>query len=275
MPMDETPPPRKVGHSSTTRATGVRPRDSRPLKNPYAAPRLRAIPHEELPSSLQNLFYTVKYVYINDVFAKYRETFIEEALKGATFHKYRLLFDTFPCTFEKCDVIIVGGNDLERLAAFMRVNRPLVQRTPTIAVAGTLNPRNRAELIKLGYDDVVNLKGLHATEFAARVAAIFNRYRLTEEKTQRLTKYIGSLSDICEISKLTRSQRLVLEALFDARDYFCRYGHLRTIIARNYNTPSLMHLRVIIHGIKAHMKPGHAIENVRGLGYRITFQEKP
>jgi len=133
----------------------------------------------------------------------------------------------------------------------------------------------RAELIKLGYDDVVNLKGLHATEFAARVAAIFNRYRLTEEKTQRLTKYIGSLSDICEISKLTRSQRLVLEALFDARDYFCRYGHLRTIIARNYNTPSLMHLRVIIHGIKAHMKPGHAIENVRGLGYRITFQEKP
>lgn len=273
-PADQTPNPRNAGRSPITTPTEKRLGDDAPAKAEYSSPKLRKIPHAELLPIRQNALYTVKYLYINDVFAKYRETFIEEALEGATFHKYRLLFDDLPRTSEKCDVVIVGGNDLQRLASFIKVNLPLVERVPTIAVTGNLSPRSRAKLMNLGYDDVMNLKGLAAEEMAARVAVIFNRLKMAEEKTENLQKYTSSINEICEVDRLSRSQRLVIEALFDAKDNLCRYGQLRAHISKGYESLSLMHLRVVIHDIRENMKPGYTIENIRGIGYRLVFNKQ-
>lgn len=224
---------------------------------------------------MRNSFLSIKYLYLNDVFASHRERLVEEALDGATFKKYRLLFDTLPCTFDKLDVVIVGGNDPDRLASFIRVNRPLLNRTPTIAIAGTLSPKKRAELLRLGFDDVMNLKGLATAELAARVIGIFNRYTITDQKVQKLHNYNQSLSEICELDRLTKAQRVVLENLYDASGNFCRYGQLRMLISRNQTSASQTHLRVLIHGIRSVLKPGFVIENVRGLGYRLVADNSP
>lgn len=271
-PKDDRTNVHKRFRTSFGRTSEPEIRDGSTIKLPYVAPKLQIIPNNELPLAIQNTFYSVKYLYINDVFAKYREAFIEESLRGATIHKYRLLFDTLPRTFERQDVVIVGGNDPDRLASFIKVNRPLVHRVPTIAVAATLSPKARADLLKLGYDDVTNLKGITTQELAARVSSIFNRHKITEEKFAILQNYSSVLGEICEINKLSSTQRLVIEALLQSKNKFCRYGQLRSLISRNLNSPSLMHLRVIVHGIRASMKPGYRIENVRGIGYRLIIK---
>lgn len=270
-PIDQTPNLRKAGQSPITTTMGSRLDADAPTKARYSPPKLRKIPHEELAPVWQNAFYSVKYIYINDVFAKYRAAFLEDALKGATFHKYRLLFDDLPRTLEKCDVVIVGGNDLQRLAGFIKVNLPLVQHVPVIAITGDLGPKSRSKLMNLGYDDVMNLKGLSAEEMAAKIAAIFNRYKMVEEKSDNLRIYRSSLNEICEVDRLTRSERLTIEALFDAKGNICRYGWLRAHISRDYDSISLMHVRVIIHSLREKMKEGYTIENIRGIGYRLSF----
>lgn len=235
----------------------------------YAKPKLRIIPPEELAPQALNVFYSIKYLYINDTLAKFRESFVYKALNGAKFKKYRLLFDTIPRTFEDLDVVIVGANDPDRLASFIRINHPLLHRTPTVVLSNTLNPKKRAELMMLGFDDVVNIKGTTTDEFAAKIAAIFNRHKLARANEMATQNFLKQLGEICEYEKLPLAERSIVEALLNSNNRMCTYDSLRQILSRSHQESSMNHLRVAIYNIRPFMRPGCLIENVRGIGYKL------
>lgn len=257
----------KKARTALSAQTGSIPYKQPSPKKVYEKPRLREISPEEITPEFQDRFLSIKYLFINDVTAKHRESFIEEAFDGATFYKHRLIFAALPCTFEPCEVIIVGGNDHDRLASFIRVNRPLVHNTPTIAIGSTLGPKTRAELLMLGYDDVVNIKALSPPELRARTWAIHRRRAFTKQQFKQANERQESLKQICNIEKLTKSQVTLLEALFSSRNKLCRYSKLKNLVSTDHNEFSINHLRVLIHGIRPHLESDYSIENERSLGY--------
>ncbi len=242
---------------------------------PYARPTLRILSMDELNAISPTHFLSVKYLFTSDVNSLERESFVEEHLPGATFAKYRLISDILPRTDQHMDVVIVSGNDSNRLASFMKVNLPILRRTPVLAVGSTLSPRRRAELLRLGYDDVVNVGNLSGDEFAARVIAICRRHRMTRQIERDLSEFHQTINRVCAYDAPSGAQRRVIEVLVRAKGGVCSYGVLRNTLAGDYYDASLSNLRVVIHNIKRHLRGEARIENVRSEGYKLVAPPAP
>ena len=247
---------------------------------PYARPTLRILSMDELNSISPTHFLSVKYLFTNDASSLERESFVEEHLPGATFAKYRLISDILPRTDQNMDVVIVSGNDSNRLASFMKINLPILRRTPVLAVGSTLSPRRRAELLRLGYDDVINVGNLSGGtlsggEFAARVIAICRRHRMTRQIERDLSEFHQTINRVCAYDELSGAQRRVMEVLVRAKGAVCSYGALRNTLAGDYYDASLSNLRVVIHNIKRHLRAPARIENVRSEGYKLIAPPTP
>lgn len=236
----------------------------------YASPELRVLDKDILSLSQQAAFLKVKYVYLSDVHASGRDTFIDHALIETTVSKFRLISEILPRTYENSDVLIAGGNDPVRLGAFIKVNLPLLRQTPKIALTHALSPVKRAHLLNMGYDDVVNTKTTSPEEFLSRFIAIWRRYKSVQLIQTRTELIDEALSHICEYRNLTASQQRVLLAMYEKGERACTHAQLRVALSRDHIDPSDEHLRVIIHGIRACLKKGAAIESVRGIGYRLV-----
>lgn len=215
--------------------------------------------------------FDVKYIYINDVYAAYRLNFILEALKGSRINKFRMIFDSLPRTHESPDVVIVGGNDPDRLASFIKVNLPILRAVPKVALASSLNPKKRANLLDLGFDDVLNVPNITHDEFYARIKSLSGRYAEYAAEQARIAEYNKELETICFAERLTRTQRKILCVLWDAQGKTCRYLMLQNCLTDNYEPASLDYLRVAISMIRLCLKPGVKIENVKGQGYRLNL----
>lgn len=246
-----------------------------PARLPYARPTLRILSMDELNSISPTHFLSVKYLFTNDARSLERESFVEEHLPGATFAKYRLISDILPRTDQHMDVVIVSGNDSNRLASFMKVNLPILRRIPVLAVGSTLSPRRRAELLRLGYDDVVNVGTLSGGEFAARVIANCRRHRMTRQIERDLSEFHQTINRVCAYDELSGAQRRVIEVLVRAKGAVCSYGVLRNTLAGDYYDASLSNLRVVIHNIKRHLRGPARIENVRSEGYKLVAPPTP
>lgn len=239
------------------------------LKALYKKPTVRSIDPDEISDSTKIRFYTVKYIFINDTTANRREAFIEKSFKGATINKYRLLFDTLPRTFEKMDILVISGNDVDRLSTFFKVNEPLFTYTPRIVLGNALTPHKRANLLNLGYDDVLNTKTCTPFEFRARALAIHQRCQLTKQSVDEdMMKDIISKS--CNFSKMTNAQKRIIYSLIQAPGHFCNYNQLLSAASRSYHCVSNEHLRVLISEIRSNLKLGYTINTVYGEGYRLT-----
>lgn len=235
----------------------------------YARPRLTQLAADEMPLALRLAPYSVKYIYISDPQAEERDAAILEAFSMSPVQKYRLMFDTLPRPFERADIVIVGGNDASRLGSFMKVNVPLLRHIPTIALAYNMLPKRRADLLNLGYDDVVNLKGAGIEELQARVLAITERYRITQLKSSNEEEFFQTASQYCDLEGLFMSQKRILRALIEAPGRFCTHTALAKVASREHSDMSGAHLRVLIHKIRPKLKPGYSINSVHGEGYRL------
>lgn len=235
----------------------------------YSKPVLRNLPPDTISAGDKLAFCTVKYLYLNDTFAKFRETFVNDAFERSTVVKYRLQFDSLPRTFERADIVVVGGNDFDRLASFIRVNQPILRHVPAIALGQTLAPRRRADLLNLGYDDVLNIKSCSPEEFGARAFSIFERYRITEAKYYNEGIVDPVIRKVCDYENLTFAQKKIVRAFIESPGKFCTYDKLSRVASRDYADLSPGHVRVLIHSIRQHLAPGYEISSVYGEGYRL------
>ena len=224
-----------------------------------------------MDSQFDNLsYYTLKYLYINDNFAKYRELFVRKEFLLSKILSYRLLFDDLPRTLERIDILIVGGNDPDRLMSFIRINHPCLKHIAKIALGQNLNPIRRAALLRLGYDDVLNLKDLAPDELGSRVLSILHRYRTTESQIFSEQIFDDIIENNSVKQKLTPSEKSVLKLLIETPGNFCTGEKLSKAASHDHIEVSPAHLRVLIHNIRQHLAAGYAINTVYGEGYRFS-----
>ena len=107
----------------------------------------------------------------------------------------------------------MGGNDPDRLMSFIRINHPCLKRIAKIALGQNLNPIRRAALLRLGYDDVLNLKDLAPDELGSRVLSILHRYRTTESQIFSEQIFDDIIENNSVKQKLTPSEKSVLKLL--------------------------------------------------------------
>jgi len=265
----QNPIGRRQQESARNRVT---PTEIKEVRKAYAKPVLRTIHAADLSQRERNGFLSIKYLYTNDVYAKARESFIELAYDGAKLCKYRLIFDTLPRTYEQLDVVIVGGNDVARLGSFIRINQPLLLSTPKLVVGNAISPAGRAELLRLGYDDVINMKITGPDELHHRTFAILKRYLTTKDNIEKKEFVQKSLGEICELTKLSPSEQAVLEYLFHKKGSLCRYKELKEVISADHIDISFSHIRVTIYGIRKALNKEHRIETVRENGYKLVLK---
>lgn len=214
----------------------------------------------------------IKYLYVCDNKSAERESFLRDSFPSAEIFSHRIISSIYPCTEDRPDVVVVGGNDEKRLTSFIKANRLVLRDYPTIALGLSLTPSERAKLLRLGFDDVLNLQNLDKSEFTVRVAALRRRYRITQENMNEVFKFDETLSSSCHADRLSSSQRRVMDVLVRAKGKVCRFSALTSSLAGDYHeASSTRHLRVVIHHLKRHLKPGVSIESVRGIGYHLVY----
>lgn len=242
-------------------------------KLPYVAPALTSLSLNQLDNSLIELNFFVKYIYTSDSSFAERDDFVSRSLVGARIVKYRLTTDIYPRTDERVDVVIVGGNDGKRLASFIKANLPLLKKIPIIALGNSLSPLRRADLLRLGYDDAINIGSTSPLEFRVKIAAIFRRHQITRTTEKNAAQFREAIAEICLYDELSGAQRRIIELLFQARGKICSYKALTNALSGDYYESSISNLRVVIHNIKPLLRPGVSIENVRGEGYRLKSEK--
>ncbi len=247
----------------------MRDRDESNSKKSYAKPSLRILNPESICPSERLAFCHIKYLYINDTFARFRDKFVDQAFPDCEINRYRILFDDLPRTYERADIVVVGGNDPDRLAAFIKVNEPLLRNVPKLALSQNIAPRRRADLLNVGYDDVLNMRSCGAEEFGARALSIFERYRLASARHE-IDLFAGAgINKVCDYEKLTFSQRRIVKALISAPGRYCSYDKLARLASRDHIDLTPNHLRVLIHQIRPKLSPDYEIAAVYGEGYRL------
>lgn len=213
---------------------------------------------------------SIKYLYVCDSKSVEREYLLRDSFPNAEIFSHRIISSIYPRTEDRPDAVVVGGNDERRLASFIKANRVVLQEYPTLALGLSLTPAERAKLLRLGYDDVLNLQNLDKSEFQVRIAALRRRYRITQENMNELVKFDEALLSSCHPERLSSSQRRVMDVLVRANGKVCTFSTLTSSLAGDYHeASSTRHLRVVIHYLKRHLKAGVSIESVRGVGYRL------
>lgn len=238
-------------------------------KKIYSPPLLTKFATEELSLVKKLAPFSITYMYINDAFAERRDFLISEAFAQSRVQKYRIMFDILPRTFDRRDIVIVGGNDPARLGSFIKWNLPLLKYVPTIGFGHNLLPKRRAELLNLGFDDIVNLRGVDVEELRAKVLAIVGRYQIANSRLRAEQELATTASQVCELDGLFLSQKKILMALMDAPDNFCAHETLSIAASREHTDLTPTHLRVLIHKMRPHLRPGYRIVNVYSEGYRL------
>lgn len=214
----------------------------------------------------------IKYLYVCDNKSVEREAILRDSFPSAEILIHRIISNIYPCTDDRPGAVVVGGNDAQRLASFIKVNKLVLQEYPTVALGLALSPAERAKLLRLGYDDVLNLQNLDVSEFSVRIVALCRRYRITEENMNELIKFDEALLRSCYPDRLSSSQRRVMDVLVRANGKVCTFGTLTSSLAGDYHeASSTKHLRVVIHYLRRHLKAGGSIESVRGVGYRLIY----
>ncbi len=206
---------------------------------------------------------------MNDPFAKHRESFINQVFEKSHIDKFRILYDIYPCTFQHTDIAIIGGNDVIRLAAFIKANILLLNGIPKIAVGFNLNPKSRAELLRHGYDDVLNLKTAVVGEVRARVSAIMSRYEIKRKVIANRTNEKNALDALCDNKNLTPAESAILSALNHAPRKFCSLLKLCQVASKYHDSITSIHLRVIVYSLRKKISKDYALKSVRGEGYRL------
>lgn len=169
------------------------------------------------------------------------------------------------------DALVVGGNDVRRMARIVRGGDAILNRRVKIALVGGGNAQRRAQLITAGFDDVFDAEKMHPAEAVARIGAIWRRYQMRFAQERATDQQETRLARICNPHVLTRRERRLLLLLLAAKDHFASYGNLRREISEYHEEISVEYLKVIVCLVRRKLTPGVRIVSVPLKGYQLQF----
>ncbi|WDF74651.1 winged helix-turn-helix domain-containing protein [Novosphingobium sp. KACC 22771] len=172
------------------------------------------------------------------------------------------------------DVMIVAGNDVQRMKRIITRNRVALHRKLKICVMNQSLPADRAQLLMAGFDDVIDTGRIAWPEFAARMCSMHLRMMISIGRYDAKELEIIQLSQICNPRRLTRREQDLLLGLMQARDMTASTMALRCSISLAHSMVSELHLRVLISQLRRKLFDHVEINNVRGAGYQLVIHPR-
>ena len=166
------------------------------------------------------------------------------------------------------DVLIFGCEDVARLTSYVEVSRDILRHKIAFPLMGRSTAHRRAMLLKAGFDDVFDISKTPPLEGLARIYAVWNRCRSAKLRWAIEDAKEQMLERVAPISRLTISQRNVIECLIKSGDMGASYAHLMSIYYDN-DEISFDHLKVVICNLRKLLNPGYQIKSGRNGRYYL------
>lgn len=215
-----------------------------------------------------------RYFYLNDSVRFRRDPWVEQIFPGIA--KFALADDDtsgLSRSREGYDGLVVGGNDVPRLARFLRVNRNALAGVVKICVMVGANAHKRAQALMAGFDDVLDPEKMRPEEAIARIGAIARRYRMAIEFNNERARIEREIRKIANADRLTDRERMLLEAFIESSGEFLSYYQIQNMLSNYVDEISLENVKVIVCNLRKKMKGGTRICAKVGSGYALVRAE--
>lgn len=167
-------------------------------------------------------------------------------------------------------LLLVSGNDGPRMGAFIRRNFPLYSTVPRVALMNRSGAQRRAQLIRAGFDDVIDVSRSVPQEALARLAVICRRYDMMRGASRIKAMNEAILGEFCDIGALTPIQRRLIDALVADRARVLSYELLARVGSASHHPLTLDCLKGHICRLRQKLRNGATIASHSNHGYRLV-----
>lgn len=169
------------------------------------------------------------------------------------------------------DVRLVLGEGVRQLVGWLVKSGEYQEWRPSIAMISSSTPRQRAYLLRCGFDDVFDLSELEPLEGLMRIAAIwsgYSRYRSAAEIERRLERELVRMSSD---GSWTNQQRQFLTLLLTSPGGFVRYDDLGAKISEESSIVPRHYLKVVASHIRKKLTNGYCLSAISQRGYLLSM----
>lgn len=166
------------------------------------------------------------------------------------------------------NTVVVIGSDPARIRKFMRIYRPLLTNKAKIAFLAGTRPNGRAQMLNIGFDDVIEVE-MPPAEALARFRAILGRIALAQQSQALDAAAELHLQHFAAQSLLGREARL-LAMLAAAGGSPVRTQQLAASSKSASRPIGIKSLQVLISGLRGKLKPHLQIVSHGPSGYALV-----
>ena len=172
------------------------------------------------------------------------------------------------------DILVVGANDVQRIAKFVRANARAISGRVKFVVMDQTDPQRRARVLNAGFDDVFDLSRMLPEEALMRVASVCGRYKSVGERANIFAEKQAVIKTITGGDHLARSELVLLQALCENIGQPVSYLSLANTCSSDYRRMSENHLKVLISKLRRKITVPYNIKAVVGMGYKLFIEDK-
>jgi len=227
----------------------------------------------------------IRYVATNDRLWADRADWIGAVFPGAEPFPFADLERAIsPSRGSAFDVLIIGGNDVQRIAGALRFHNVLLTRQVKIALGSDLGPTRRSLALDAGFDDVFDAVKMEPEVAVARLRAIHRRYALNAAlrlaeldeavvRGRQVASRAKVLGCLATGARLSPQEWKIMFLLLSRHGETVRYGELRNMMRSYYEPPTFEHLKVLVCTLRKKLRPGVTIQVAINQGYRLECAE--
>lgn len=165
------------------------------------------------------------------------------------------------------DVLMIGGNDVKRMAPLYRKNQAVLKNKLVIAVMRGSTPQRRAHLLYNGFDDVMDLTRVAPEEAIARMRAMRARQIGNMVREAAARKEDSRLGAICNPAMLTQRERKILWLLMERPGKAVSMEKLQSETSTSHEPVSTKNVQVSICLLRKKLNDRHKISYHSNGGY--------
>lgn len=202
----------------------------------------------------------IRYIEMQDAEAEDRRQWLDKALMHYSVNDFNTRPDILMSTAKMdYDVIIFGGEDYRRIADFMKEQLPMMVNKIKICICAKSDPKRRAKLINLGFDDVVDVRRTHPAEFIVRIFSFWKRYQNNASLRQQDNDLEKRILQVLFTNRIPPRLRSTIEHILNSPRNTATYNSLCIAVAPDSNPITKENLKVIISQLRKFLRPGYRI----------------
>jgi DNA-binding response OmpR family regulator len=158
-----------------------------------------------------------------------------------------------------CDVLMIGGEDVQRLSEILRDNSQSLNRKVKLVLTTGSTPSTRAELLNAGADDVFDVGRTEPAEAMARTIAIWTRSLQVSRHELEEALIAENLKKVVDISGMTGREIDLIQTLLYAPRGCASHAQIRAAISKGQDLVSYNSMKVMICKVRKRLRNGWQI----------------